>query len=47
MVATTRHWQCGGQGPEAQLYYKKLNKNERHSLSWRKTIKLMNGQKKF
>ncbi|HBO46883.1 MULTISPECIES: DUF2715 domain-containing protein [Pediococcus] len=36
-----------GQGPEAQLYYKKLNKNERHSLSWRKTIKLMNGQKNF
>ena len=36
-----------GQGPEAQLYYKKLNKNEHHSLSWRKTIKLMNGQKKF
>lgn len=36
-----------GQGPEAQLYYKKLNKNERHSLSWKKTIKLMNGQKSF
>ncbi|WP_412988370.1 hypothetical protein ACLJJ6_06355 [Pediococcus siamensis] len=36
-----------GQGPEAQLYYKKLNRYERHSLSWRKTIKLMNGQKNF